>query len=132
MECCSCPFAPVLAELRAEDFRAIAELVEMISPVLHHAHALIPIFAARIGAAPHRRVEVGELLLYGVGVQMDSTWKNRPLKSDFYLEFDFSGAPNPCPHPSIPATVRVPLGRDAVGIDRAIASSDECHKPEAA
>ena len=38
-----------MAEFRAQDRRAIAQLVEVIGPVLHHADALFPILAARIG-----------------------------------------------------------------------------------
>lgn len=51
-----------LADLSKYGFhhlRAVAQKVEMIRPVLHHADALIPIFPTRIGATHGVIVAVG-------------------------------------------------------------------------
>jgi len=52
-----------LPELAGNDLLPIAQEIEMIGPVLHHAHPLIPIFAPRIGTAHGIVVAMGKLAL---------------------------------------------------------------------
>lgn len=40
-----------LSEHALDDLRAIAEKIEMVRPMLHHANALVPILAPRVGTA---------------------------------------------------------------------------------
>src|SRR3546814_11783609 len=44
-------------------FRSIAKLVQIVGPMLHHADALIPIFASRVDTAGRLGIEMGELPL---------------------------------------------------------------------
>jgi hypothetical protein len=50
------------------DGSAIAQEIEMVGPVPHHAHALVPIFTARLGAANGFAVAVRKLALNRVGM----------------------------------------------------------------
>src|SRR3546814_244178 len=47
---------------------AIAELIEIIRPVLHHAHTLIPIFAARVDSPRRVCIQMRELPLDRIGM----------------------------------------------------------------
>ena len=58
------------AKIRFQDFPAIAQVIKIIGPVLHHLDALIPILASRIGAAYPVVFHVRQLALDGVGFQM--------------------------------------------------------------
>lgn len=57
-----------LVELALEHLRTVSEKIEMVGPVLHHPDALVPIFAARVGAAHGVVVAMGKLPLDCVGM----------------------------------------------------------------
>jgi len=61
----SCPY---LLEFAREQFRTVAQKIEMVGPVLHHAHPFVLIFTTRV-SAPHGAVlAMGKLALDRVGM----------------------------------------------------------------
>jgi len=61
--------ASCFAEFAGDDLLPVAQEVEMVRPVLHHAHPLVPIFAPRIGTAHGVVVAMGKLALDRIGVR---------------------------------------------------------------
>ena len=57
-----------LSEVWPDNLCPIAQFVEIVGPMLHHAHAFVPIFSARVDSACRIRIEVSKLPLDRIGV----------------------------------------------------------------
>src|SRR5690606_22529888 len=57
-------------EIRLENIGPVTKPVEFVRPELHHRHALVPMFAARIGPADAVALQVRELSLNRIGIEL--------------------------------------------------------------